>query len=279
MQASLDDIDSLERAFEGSHAIFVVTDYVSNLQRASGDETLKAKAEELGKTIEAYAGDLEAAQGISAARAASHPRVLATLEKYIFSTLPGVTKGSGGQFTHAYEFDAKAEAEGYIRGNLVQLEQRMSTVICGNYLENWPYINALAPQKEKDGSYSFLWLDCPGEHTAHPELWAIEDTGVFVKALILDHPAGIEALACTAIIGSEDYAALWSRVMGLPAQHKVVSEAEYAALVPEEIRVAFLELIKYVTQYWLGPNIKTSAELGIQATPLEEFIKSQPWKL
>lgn len=264
VQASLDDINSLERAFEGSNAIFIVTDHVSNVQKISEDEMLREKARELGKSIEAYAGDLEAVQGINAAKAASHPKVLATLEKYIFSTLPGVTKGSGGQFTHAYEFDAEAEAEEYIRQNLPQLNQRTSTVICGSYLENWPYIDALAPQKEEDGSYSFLWLDCPGEHTAHPELWAIKDTGIFVKALVLDHPASMEALACTAIIGAKDYAALWSRVMRLPAQHKVVSEAEYAALVPEDIRKAFLELIKYVTQHGLDRISRLRRSWGYQ---------------
>lgn len=159
VQASLDDINCLERAFEGSNAIFVVTDHIPHVQKIREDEMLREKARELGKSIEAYAGDLEAVQGINAAKAASHLKVLATLEKYIFSTLPGVTKGSGGRFTHAYKFDAKAEAEEYIRQTLPQLNQRTGTVICGNCLENWPYIDALAPQKEEDGSFSFLWLD------------------------------------------------------------------------------------------------------------------------
>lgn len=279
MQADLDSVESLKRAFKGSNAIFVVTDYVANTHRVLGDETLKKKAQEARKTVEAYAGELEQAQGINAAKAASHPEVLSTLERYIFSTLPAVTKISGGKYTHAYEFDSKANAEEYIRQKLPQLNQRLSTITMGNYLENWPYIPALAPQKEKDGSYSFLWLDCPGTHLEHPELWAIQDAGAFAKALVLDHPAGTDVLAATAIIGSADYAALWSKTMGLPAASKVVSEAEYAALVPEEIRVAFVELIKFVTEYGVGPNIRTPAELGIQTTPLEDFIKSQPWQL
>jgi hypothetical protein len=110
-------------------------------------------------------------------------------------------------------------------------------------------------------------------------LWAIQCAGSFVKALVLDHPAGTEVLAATAIIGRIDYAVLWSKVMALSTPSKVVSEAEYAALVPKEIRVAIIELIKFVTEYGIGPKIETALELGKQTTPLEEFIKSQPWQL
>jgi hypothetical protein len=86
-------------------------------------------------------------------------------------------------------------------------------------------------------------------------------------------------LAATAIINSKDYAAEWARVMGLPAQSKVVSEAEYGALVPEEIRATFLELIKFVTEYGIGPEVKTADELGIKPSLLEDFIRSQRWIL
>jgi hypothetical protein len=279
VQADLGNIESLERAFKSSSAIFVVTDYVANILRAAGDEACIKAAKDLGKTIEAYAGGLEEAQAINAAQAASHFDFLSTLERNVFSTLPAVTESSGGKYTHAHKFDSKANAEKYIRRNPPQLAQRLSTVTMGNYLENWPYIAALAPQKESDGSHSFLWLGYPGEHTEHPELWAVQDADAFVKALVLDHPAGTDVLAATAIIGSRDYAAMWSKVMGLPAGTKVVSEAEYAALVPEEIRAAFIEPVKFVTEYGIEAHIKTAAELGIQVTPLEDFIRSQPWEL
>ena len=181
MIADLDDVASLTTAFAGSHAIFTVTDYASNARRVSTDEKLQRQAREAGKSFAAFAGDLERQQGIDAALAASSPDVLPTLERYVFSTLPAVSQISKGKCTYAYEFDAKAAAEAYIHANLPQLAEKMSTVTMGNYLENWGYIPALAPQKETDGSYSFLWLDCSGEHTAHPELWAIRDAGAFVK--------------------------------------------------------------------------------------------------
>lgn len=67
--------------------------------------------------------------------------------------------------------------------------------------------------------------------------------------------------------------------MGMPAQSKVVSEAEYGALVPEEIRLTFLELIKYVTEFGIGGEVKTAEELGIKPSSLEDFTKSQQWIL
>lgn len=44
VQADLDDVISLEQAFTGSTAIFVVTDYVANARRASESEDFKRKA-------------------------------------------------------------------------------------------------------------------------------------------------------------------------------------------------------------------------------------------
>ncbi|KAF2755263.1 NAD(P)-binding protein [Pseudovirgaria hyperparasitica] len=277
VRAELDDVASLQSAFKGSNAIFAVTDYVANTYRASSDEGLK-KAKELGKSVKAYAGILEEIQGVNAAKAASHPEVLSTLERYVFSTLPAVTTTSGGKYTHVYEFDSKANVKSYILSKLPQLAQRMSTVMMSNYLENWSDIPALAPQKEKDGSYSFLFPDIPGDHTAHPELWVTQDAGAFVKALVLGHPAGTDVIPATAIISQEDYAALWSRTLGLPAASKIISEAEYAALVPEEIREELMEMVKYVTEFGMG-NVSTATELNIQTTPLEEFIKAQSWQL
>lgn len=90
------------------------------------------------------------------------------------------------------------------------------------------------------------------------ELWAVKDTGLFVKALVLDQPVGTEALATTAIIGARDYTATWSKVTRLPVQHKVGSEGKYGALMPAEIRVAFVEFIKFVTEFGLNQTLKLS---------------------
>lgn len=66
--------------------------------------------------------------------------------------------------------------------------------------------------------------------------------------------------------------------MGRKAQSKVVSEAEYAAMVPEEIREAFVELVKFVTEFGVG-ELKRGEELGVAIEGIEAFVRAQDWIL
>lgn len=280
VKADLDDIDSLEAAFKGSHAIFAVTDYVNSITKVLGSPDLLKQAEHEGKSPLYLAGDLERQQGVNAAEAATRPAVLETLERYVFSTLPGLSKLSGGKYSHAPEFDAKAAAEQYIRDRLPQLNAVTSFIVCGNYLENWAYIPVLGPQKEADGSFSFVSPDVPGGDAEVPELWVSKDTGVFVEALVLHQKPGIKAFAHTAIISTKTYAERWSKVLGLRAQPKVLSKDDYAALIPEEARDVLMDMFGFGNEFgFLAPDMKTAKELGIKTSTLEDFIRAQDWKL
>ena len=99
VQADQNDVNSLKRAFRGAHAIFAVTDFASNWTKVSESATLRDKASEAGKSIGEYAGELERVQGVNAATAAADPDTIATLERFVFSTLAPVKKISGGR-TH-----------------------------------------------------------------------------------------------------------------------------------------------------------------------------------
>ena len=282
VQADQDDLESLKCAFRGAQAIFSVTDFASNFFKVSESETLREKAAAAGQSIGEYAADLERAQGVNVAIAAADPEILATLEKFVFSTLAGVKTISGGKYTHAYEFDSKADVEQYIQEKLPQVAERMSTVNMGIYQENWKSVPTFAPQKERDGSFTFLRLKWPGKHQAHPEVVASLDTGAFVKALILRHPPGTHVLGASEIISRPDYAALWSRVIGVKAVVKDLSEEEYAGYVPEHIRDAMLDLFKFFPEYGYAggnANVKNPNELGIQTTPLETFIRNENWSM
>jgi hypothetical protein len=198
----------------------------------------------------------------------------------VFSTLASVKTISGGKYTHAYEFDSKAGVEQYIQEKLPRVAERMSIVNMGIYQENWKSVPAFAPQKERDGSFTFLRLKWPGEHQTHPEVIASQDTGAFVKALVLRHPPGTHVLGASEIISRSDYAVLWGRVMGVKVAVKDVSEEEYARYVPEDIRDTMLDLFKFLPEYgYAGGNasVKTPTELGIQTTSLETFIRNENW--
>lgn len=280
VKADQDDAESLKAAFKDANAIYAVTDWASNWVRVSEDEDLQKKAAAAGRSIGEYAGDLELAQGINIAKAASDPRVLSTLEKFVFSTLAPVRKISGGKYRHAYEFDSKAAVETYIREELPGLRDRLSTVTMGIYQETWKEIGVFRPHKQPDGTFQYVRLKCPGTHEANPEVIASRDTGAFAEALVLRHPPGTDVLGASAIITKPDYAALWGRTMGVKAAVKDVSEEEYVSYVPEEIRDTMVDLMKFFAEYGYAggnPKVKTPAELGIETTSLETFFRDEDW--
>lgn len=231
------------------------------------------------------AGKLEQAQGINVATAASDPEVLATLERFVLSTLPAITALSGGKYTHGYEFDAKAIIERYIREEKPELGKRMSTVTMGSYQENWrdeSMRKLFAPVKQQDGIYHLVRLDWPGNHVEHPEVVASRDTGAFVEALVLQHPPGTNVLGATQIISKDDYATLWGRILGVKTVVKDLPVDEFASYIPEELRDTLLDFYRFISEYgYTGgrSDVKTPAELGIQTSSLEEFIKGEDWSV
>lgn len=275
-----DDVESLKTAFKGAHAIFAVTDWAANYARVSEDKSLQEEARAAGRSMEEYAGDLEKAQGINVATAAFDPAVLSTLERFVFSTLPAVRQISGGKYKHAYEFDSKAGAESYIREQLPELRARLSTVTMGIFQENMKDISALRPHKQPDGTFEFMRLKTPGPHEETPEVVAALDTGAFVEALVLRHPAGTDVLGASEILTKSDYAALWGRALGVKATVRDVSEEEYLKHIPEGLEATIVDDLGFFAEYGYAggnPNVKTPAELGIKTTSLEEYFRAQDW--
>ncbi|KAK8021908.1 hypothetical protein PG990_007046 [Apiospora arundinis] len=275
-----DDPESLRAAFQGAHAIFAVTDWAANYARVSGDKALQDKARAARRSIEEYAGDLETEQGINVARAASGPGVLATLERFVFSTLAAVREISGGKYRHSYEFDSKAAAERYMREELPAIRDRLSTVTMGIFQETWKDIPAFRPHRKADGTFEYVRLAVTGSHMANPEVVATRDTGAFVEALVLHHPPGTDVLGASEIITKPDYAALWARKQGVAATVRDVSEEEYVKYIPEGFEATILDDFRFFAEYGYtggNPRVKTPAELGIKTTSLEEFFEGEDW--
>jgi uncharacterized protein YbjT (DUF2867 family) len=275
-----DDIESLKAAFQGAQAIFAVTDWAGCYFRVSEDKALQEKAKSAGLSMEEYAGELERRQGINVATAATDPNVLSTLEKFVFSTLGAVKEISGGKYKHAYEFDSKAAAERYMRQELPALQDRLSTLTMGIFQETWRDIPAFRPRRLPDGSFEYVRLRTDGPHYANPEVVATRDTGAFVEALVLHHPAGTDVLGASEVITKTDYAALWGRTLGVEAKVRDVDEEEYVKFLPEGFEATVVDDVRFFSEYgYAGGNarVKTPKELGIETTPLEEFFKGEDW--
>lgn len=120
---------SLDAAFNGATIIFSVTDFLHSMMNSTLRE--KAAASDAGAGF--YIRDYEAQQNKNIIDAAAR---VSTLEKFIFSTLPYMSKLSGGKYAHVYYSDSKAIAEEYGKSTYPDLWKKTSTFYAGFYLEN-----------------------------------------------------------------------------------------------------------------------------------------------
>ncbi|KAI0161328.1 NAD(P)-binding protein [Xylariaceae sp. FL1272] len=119
------------------------------------------------------------AQELSAAKAATDACVAAGVSYLIFSTLPHVEKGSDGKYKRVAGFDAKAEAEAYMRTRAL----KTAFFAPGSFMQNWSP-RSIHPSPANDGSYIIARPVAP--ETKLPLIDIAGDTGKFVGAILAD---------------------------------------------------------------------------------------------
>lgn len=129
--ADLNDINSLSAAFDGAHAIFVVSDFWG----IYGDPANASKPAQ-GEPLNLWAARTEKQQLINAIDAASK---VVSLERLVLSSLPNCSKWSNGKYTHVYHFDFKAQATEYARQTYPDMWAKTSVFQPGWFLSN--YVN------------------------------------------------------------------------------------------------------------------------------------------
>ncbi|KAL8750909.1 MAG: hypothetical protein Q9184_006251, partial [Pyrenodesmia sp. 2 TL-2023] len=123
VQGDVLDRASLERALTGVHTIFAMT-------------TPSFGPGGLGKEYDS-------------AKTIADVAVETGTEYIIFSTLPSIKEISGGKYTKASHFEAKAQAERYIRC----LPIKSAFYSPGFFMENFHSMPFLAPQPAHDGKW------------------------------------------------------------------------------------------------------------------------------
>ncbi|KAK6615420.1 hypothetical protein ACHAPC_011034 [Botrytis cinerea] len=224
--ADTNDVASLVKAFEGSYAIFVVTDFQTPFTTKDIEETIT----------------IESTQGINCANAASK---ITTLEHYIWSTLPNTQKISNGKFSVPH-FESKLMVDKYIRQNKALLAKTTFLYI-SFYATNF-LMPMITPTLLKTTGKHVQLLPIP-EDTPITTLGATTiNTGIYVLA-ILQQPQltlpGRTVLAETETLTARDILNLWSEVSGLPAEYVSISLDHYDALWPKWGREIGLML-----QFW-----------------------------
>ncbi|KAI1411328.1 NAD(P)-binding protein [Hypoxylon sp. FL1857] len=179
--ASLGSVSDLERAFADATAVFIVTDFFSSTQ----DNATQARVKSEGIDLFVAAGETETSWAFNAAIAASRTP---TLQRFVFSALPPVAQLSGGRLPLALPFDSKWAAVVRIEAELPDLWAKTSIILVGYYHSNvQPKYNAARGRAELEGP---LGADAP--------LGFIDvdiSTGAYVRALVVDEPAGIQLVA------------------------------------------------------------------------------------
>lgn len=182
VSGSLDSVTDLRAAFKDATAIFAVTDFWSVIQ----DPAVAQKAQEKGVHPAVAAQETEEQWGCNLAAAAAD---IPTLERFVFSNLPGVNELSHGKLKHVHHYDGKWNIVKHIEQIYPALWSKTSQILVGHYNSNIlpgsyfvPRWNPETKRAEFDGPTSG---DVPV-----PFIDAPKSTGPFVRALIVDEPAG-----------------------------------------------------------------------------------------
>lgn len=255
IQADLDDEKSLYPAFEGANVIFSNTDFFAHFWGALASNN--------GSSLQ-FAYDREVEQGLNIARVAASPSVISTLDRFVYSSLSDARKWSHGKFSHVWHNNAKIEVIQTIETQFPELAKRMSMVQVGHYVTNWKQFPPLTPQKQPDGSFVIKRTFSPDFKM--PFVVTREDTGEFVKALVLDLPAGTHLLGASEIMTLPEWTKIWAETLGVKAVFEHVSPAVFFQGVPDEVEKEFTETFTYTDEFgYTGgdPAVKTAEQVSL----------------
>ncbi|KEZ45871.1 hypothetical protein SAPIO_CDS1236 [Scedosporium apiospermum] len=253
VRADLSDPKTLAPALEGAYAVFAVTNYW---------DTGSHEAEE--------------AQGKAVADAA----LAAGVSLIIWSSLPNITRVTGGRVTNFVHFDSKSRVEDYIR----TLGFPSSVFyLPGWYMQNSKHPLFPPPTTNPDGTVvlPYAWPD----ELEMPYI-DVTDTGKYLAPAIGD-PAkynGKQLIGATAFYSSKEVADTWSRITGKKVRHATPEELPVSSGSFMEDNVIRPNPFLTDTGYY-GPTGRAELEwLHSQLDPAdklttwEEYVKANgPW--
>ncbi|KAF4438714.1 hypothetical protein F53441_12730 [Fusarium austroafricanum] len=263
IEANLSDAESLTKAFEGAHAIFVNTDFWAPYTAALAEGKDNATSQQIGY-------DTEALHVKNAAIAASKTP---TLEKYIYSALGPMKEVSKGKFSHCHHFEAKAIAVKFIENEMPELAKKTSYIYMAAYATN----AFLYPKKDVEtGEYL---LTVPASENLRLPILDIEGSaGSFVRALVEDEPVRTKLLAYDDDLTILEIMDAWMRVTGKKATFQSMTEDEMHKKtgLPYEI----LDGPAYLDEHWYCEGVEgviTPKQLKkpVKTDSWEEYLKKQ----
>ena len=251
-KADMTDPSSLSSALKGAHTVFFLTAPVMGAD---------AKNEEFaqGKGVV----DVAVAEGI---------------QYMIFSTLPHVTRISGGKYTKVAAFDAKAEIEDYIR----TLPVKSAFFSPASFMQNFQRI--MAPHPSDNGTFVLARLVSPT--TQLPLIDTAGDTGKYVGAILADPDKYEGKVFCSAsaVYTMTEIVDIMSKVYGKTVRYEQIPEEAFR----QQLRFTgpyadgLIEMMLYQQDFgYYGPKTKELVAWAAENArgkvhTLEEYLKKNP---
>lgn len=263
VQADLSDPDTLAKAFHNAHAIFLNTDFWTTY----GALTASTMAQEEHPSVAdpaKVAYQEEVSHGKNAADAAAR---VPTLERLVYSALPGISKLTGTKYQSNHA-DSKGAVIDYIETELPDLARKTSFIYLGAYNTNTLLSPMLDPS---DGKYRYF---LPLSKAARmPIIDVKESTGLFVRALIEDEAPGTKLLAydSNSYLTYGEICDIWSKASGNEADFMTVT----VQFLHERMKIP-MELISSLPaleEYGYTGSMKV-----IQPSDLKTAVRTKSWE-
>ncbi|OAG02900.1 putative hscarg dehydrogenase [Paraphaeosphaeria sporulosa] len=269
ISADVLDRASLDRALQGSHAVFAMTPPYSSPSAPRGTS--------------AFAFEVENGKRIADAALAAGVRF------FIFSTLPSVREISKGKYTAVAPFDGKAEAEKYIRG--MEVDGMNSAFICpGAFMENFAAQGWAKPRREVEGEEE-VWTLCRPNSSAFriPLIAAREDVGKFVGAMLRDPQrfGGRRVCAAQGRYSWAEVAQCLGKSAGVEIRFRQCGWEEWRKMAPAEGMRDFLEeAYRYAEEFggYFGEGEEEGVKWAVESVRgegelmgLEKFLETEPF--
>ena len=251
-KADMTDPSSLSSVLKGAHTVFFLTAPVMGAD---------AKNEEFaqGKGVM----DVAVAEGI---------------QYMIFSTLPHVTRISGGKYTKVAAFDAKAEIEDYIR----TLPIKSAFFSPASFMQNFQRI--MAPYPSDNGTFVLARLVSPA--TQLPLIDTVGDAGKYVGAILADPDKYEGKVFCSAsaVYTMTEIVDIMSKVYGKTVRYEQIPEEAFR----QQLRFSgpyaegLIEMMLYQQDFgYYGPKTKELVAWAAENArgrvhTLEEYLKKNP---
>ncbi|KAF1962021.1 NAD(P)-binding protein [Byssothecium circinans] len=275
--ADLNTPSTLKAAFANANVIFSTTDFWQHMGSASA----LTESQSRGVTVNDIAYEREIQQGKNIVDAAAS--TVATLDRFIMSTLSDARGWSKGAVTFNLHFDAKWKVVEYVKATYPELWAKTSLLQLGLYASNWKIPGGLGVPKKVEGGGYVLGMPMGGEKK-FPIVDPVADTGNFTKAL-LSLPPNTHLVGAGSLISWTDYAAIWAKINNVS-----VSFAPFpGAVLEQNMGTAGKELadmFRYMDEFGYDGGdpsvvypweVKEKFGVDVKYTTIEEYLAKQDW--